>query len=509
MADPKENFFQKLLNIFISSTDPAAMKKRQLKSLAKEISKSRYKWYKPSTAEALPGMGKFFYEVYKVIGNAQLMMTNAKASMVLKNITVEAGLTKNQLELKEKLTEESIKERARTTSPKELQTQVKNELNAFINAFDPNKIKEIDALYNNIEIFANFVNFDYYFLLKKFDSTCPERNFSYTPKYDTIRGEYVLDDLKDFAVVAYALSQEADWQKVFEVLKSYREVEPVAIGAWNKLLNILNEFKKNNYLENIIKHLSSDPSYQTKIIPITDKVVDSYLSKLTTSTEMVIQHIQAETKNNKASQLLKQIFGTEAVVRLKNYAERNNALYEKKMLSGFLHVEELNYMKAFLIDYFKRDIRELTDLFLVRGKWSIGSLSSNYSSSYHALIELSDEITRFDDSLADDEDIGLKLRNMLSRADRDKEVVKQLRTQLKDINEKAFNLLTDGTQHLIIIARNLKSLLEDFEKPSHELITNWKELEHNSDQPIKEWIVDVYKKIFAFVQLMQLYLKND
>jgi len=509
MPADADNFIQRLLNLFISATDPAAIKKRQLKAIAKDLSKSRYRWYKPGTEEALPGMGKFFYDVYKVVGNAQLMMANANASTVLKNITVEAGFSENQNTLRSKLTEETIKERSKTVSPKDLSAQVKNELAAFVSEFDSEKVKKIDNLYSQIELFANFVSFDYYFLLKKFDSGCPERTFSYNPKYETIRGEYVLEDLKDFAVVAYALPLDADWPRIFAILKSYREVEPVALGPWNKLLNAIGELKKSGYIEQVIRHLSEDPSYQTKIEPVADKVVDSYLTKLKTSTEIVVQQIQQENRNSKASELLKQIFGTDSIVRLKNYAERANAQYEKKMLSGFLYVEELNYLKAFLIDYFKRDIRALTDLFLVRGKWTLASLSANYSSSFHALLELSDEITAFDDSLAEDDELGIKLRNMLSRSERDKEVVKQLRTKLKDINDKALGFLTQGSQHLVIIARNLKGILEDYEKPGHELITNWKELDMYADRPIKEWVVDVYKQIYAFVMLMQLYLKEE
>lgn len=509
MPADADNFIQRLLNLFISATDPAAIKKRQLKAIAKDLSKSRYRWYKPGTEEALPGMGKFFYDVYKVVGNAQLMMANANASTVLKNITVEAGFSENQNTLRSKLTEETIKERSKTVSPKDLSAQVKNELAAFVSEFDSEKVKKIDNLYSQIELFANFVSFDYYFLLKKFDSGCPERTFSYNPKYETIRGEYVLEDLKDFAVVAYALPLDADWPRIFAILKSYREVEPVALGPWNKLLNAIGELKKSGYIEQVIRHLSEDPSYQTKVEPVSDKVVDSYLTKLKTSTEIVVQQIQQENRNSKASELLKQIFGTDSIVRLKNYAERANAQYEKKMLSGFLYVEELNYLKAFLIDYFKRDIRSLTDLFLVRGKWTLASLSANYSSSFHALLELSDEITAFDDSLAEDDELGIKLRNMLSRSERDKEVVKQLRTQLKDINDKALGFLTQGSQHLVVIARNLKGILEDYEKPGHELITNWKELDMYADRPIKEWVVDVYKQIYAFVMLMQLYLKEE
>jgi len=495
--------------MFFSSTDPEVEKKRQLKAIAKELSKSRYKWYRPGSEEALPGMGKFFYEIYKVVGAAQVILSNANASVVLKNVMVELSLSSQQTELKSRLSEEAIKERAKSTQLKELATQVKDEVGAFVSEFDAEKIRTIDTLYSQLEMMANFVTFDYYFLLKKFDSNLPERTFSYTPKYETIRGEYVLDDLKDFAAVAYALPLDADWQKIFSFVKAYREVEPVAIGQWNKLMNALSEIRRSGILEQIIRHLGKDPTYTVRYDTITDKIVDNYIAKMKTQTEMLVQQIQQENRTSKASELLRQIFGTESIVRLKNYAERANPPFEKKMLGGYLYVEELNYMKAFLIDYFKRDIRALTDLFLVRGKWTVATMSAGYSGSFHALLELSDAITVFDDLLAEDAELGAKLRVMLTRAERDKETIKQLRTQLKDINDRALRFLTGGTQHLIVIARSLKAILEDFEKPQHALISNWKELEVNAERPIKDWVVVVYKQIFAFVMLMQVYLKEE
>ncbi|HNY16968.1 MAG TPA: DUF5312 family protein [Treponemataceae bacterium] len=504
-----DSIFQRVFGMFLSSSDPEVEKKRQLKALAKELTKSKYKWYRPSSQEALPGMGKFFYEIYKVIGAAQVILANANSSLVLKNLLVELSLSKRQVELKERLTEDAIKERAKTVAVKELATQVKDELAAFMSEFDTEKVKSIDALYSQLEMMVNFVSFDYFFLLKKFDSSIPERTFSYNPKYETIRGEYVLEDLKDFAAVAYALPLTADWPKIFTFVKAYREVEPVAIGQWNKLMNALAEIRRTGILERIIRHLGSDPTYVVTYDQVSDRIVDNYLMKMKTQTEMVVQQISQENRSSKASELLKQIFGTDSIVRLKNYAERANPPFEKKMLGGYLYVEELNFMKAFLIDYFKRDIRALTDLFLVRGKWTVSSMSAGYSGSFHALLELSDAITEFDDSLAEDGELGTKLHAMLARADRDKEVVKQLRTQLKDVNDRALRYLTDGTQHLIIIARNLKAILEDFEKTPRGLLSNWKELELNADRPIKEWVVDVYRQIFSFVSLMQLYLKGE
>ena len=58
--------------------------------------------------------------------------------------------------------------------------------------FDGEKIKKIDTFYSQLQLMVNFVSFDYLFLLKKFDSGIPERTFTYTPKYEAIRGEYVL-----------------------------------------------------------------------------------------------------------------------------------------------------------------------------------------------------------------------------------------------------------------------------------------------------------------------------
>ncbi len=192
MAFDLDSLFQRVFGAFLGASDPEIEKKRQLKVLAKELSKSKYKWYRPNTEEALPGMGKFFYEIYKVIGAAQVILANANSSLVLKNLLVELSLSKRQVELKDRLTEDAIKERAKTVSIKELSQQVKDELAAFMSEFDTEKIRTIDLLYSQLEMMVNFVTFDYFFLLKKFDSGLPERTFSYNPKYETIRGEYVL-----------------------------------------------------------------------------------------------------------------------------------------------------------------------------------------------------------------------------------------------------------------------------------------------------------------------------
>jgi hypothetical protein len=61
---------------------------------------------------------------------------------------------------------------------------------------------------------------------------------------------------------------------------------------------------------------------------------------------------------------------------------------------------------------------------------------------------------------------------------------------------------------LIIIGKTLKQLIEDYVKPKHIIVQNWRELEKFSEVPLKEFCVGIYKKIYLFVQLMQTYLSE-
>jgi len=197
------------------------------------------------------------------------------------------------------------------------------------------------------------------------------------------------------------------------------------------------------------------------------------------------------------------------VSRLKNYTEKANVSFQKKMLGGFIHIQGLNYLKAFLLDFFKKDIRELCDLLLVRGQWSTNILSQQLSESYHEIMAISEKLITFDDSLADDGDMGGRLRIAMAKADRDKEQVKYVRTLLKGINDEALKFITLSAQNLIIIGKNLKQVLEDYQRNPHELIINWKDIENSSEKPIDQRITEIYKVIYYFVQLMQFFVKQE
>ncbi len=499
---------ERVLALFSGRGDAEAEKRKLLKQIAKDLSKSRYRFYKPHGEEAQPALAKFFYELYKVVAPAQVFLQNAATSVQLRAIVVDSFLDKDLLELQDRLSEESIQQRAKTTPTKDLAQQLRDELVTFFAAFDGTRVRSTDSCYNAILSFVQFVNFDYFFLLKKFDSNLSERNFTYHPKFEPIRTEYVGDDLKDFLEVLLAIDLDQDWKPIFASLKVFKGVEVVAHDQWAKLVSQLKELNRSSVLELMVRHIDKNPAWQPVVRRPDERIVEPYLQKLKTQTEVSIQKILQEKRNAKIDELAVAVFGTPAVARMKNYTDKANIVFAKKMLGGYTQVQGMNYLKAFLLDCFKKDIRELVDLFLIRGQWSTNLLSQQLSEGFHELMGVSEKLLAFDDALADDGEVGARLRTLMAKADRDKEQIKHLRILLKGINDDAQRMINAAAQGLISIGKNLKNVLEDYQRSPHELIINWKEIEFASERPIADRVTEIYKKIYYFVQLMQFFSKT-
>lgn len=504
----KRNIFQRIFDFLFGGSDPDSERKRILHDITNVLKKQRIKYYRPKHELAEPALAKIFYEFYRTLGPAQSLVKYADYSGVLKTIIIESVLSKEQLMQRELLDERSIRERAKATDLKMLSDQIKDELVTIISFFNSDKVKEIHHIYFLLSLFVDVAHFDYFFLLKKFDSNLPEGDFFYQPRFEAINGEYVVDDLKDFLDIIAPFEESSSWQQVFDILKEYRGVDVVSRHAWKKLVNRMREIKKSNIFLLIIKHIEKDPYYKVKVSIKKKRIVDEYLAKLKAQTQLVLQKIYKEMHDNKVDQFTKQVFGTSSISRLKNYTAKANINFAKKMLGGFIFVQPLNYLKAFLLDYLKKDIRTLVDLLLIKGKWTSNIVSQQLSESFHQLLDISDQITKMDESLDEDAELGIKFKTYIHKADKDKTCLRVLRQMLKEINDMAKAMIHTSAQHLISIGKNLKVALEDYKHTPHEMILNWKEIENSTDKSLDDQIVTVYKKIYYFIKLLQVFVKE-
>jgi hypothetical protein len=505
----KLSFFQRIIAFFLGRSDPEFERKRLLKEVVKALKKQRLKFYRPRHEIMDPLLAKYFFEFYKTLGPAQSLIKYADYSGVLKSIVIESTLSSDFLEIKERLTEESIRKRAKMMEAKALTKEIKDDLITFFAAFDIDKAREINHIYHTLSVFVDLTHFDYYFLLKKFDSSLPEGNFFYTPHFEPINGEYIVEDLKEFFYIIEEVNENADWNRILDLLKEYRGVDIVARAAWKKILSRIKELKRSRVLLLIIQHIDKNPYFKVKQNLKKIRIVEPYLSKLKTQTELSLQKIFKEKHSSKLDEFTKLIFGTSSISRLKNYIEKANIAFSKKMLAGFLYVQPLNYLKAFLLDFLKKDIKAIVDLLIIKGKWATNFTSQELSESFHSLLEISDRITEFDDSVAEESSTGSKLKTYFHKSDKEKAAQKVLRQMLKEINDMAKGMIHEAAQNLITLGRNIKMALDDYTRQPHELIINWKEIEVNFDGNLKNSLVNIYKKIYYMVKLLQIFFKEE
>jgi hypothetical protein len=500
----------RIISLILGANDPEKEKRRLLKQIAKDLKKSRAKFFNPKGDVALPGLAKFFHEIFKVVGPAQTLLQNSETSGALKNIIIEMHLDDEKFKLRESFSEEAIREKLKTMDTKQLAAEIKDSMISFFAAFDQESMKSINTAYNQFALFHALVMYDYFFILKKFDSNLSEKDFTYSPRFESINGEYIIDDIKDFLEVMLRIDKNADWDRLFDILKEYRNVDVVSRPAWKKLISGMEEVKTAGTLELLVKHLEKNPYYKPVLSVPGERIIEPYLNKMKTQTELTIQKILQEKKNQKVDKLVILVFGTAAVARMKNYTEKANMMFSKKMLGGFTNTSAANYLKAFLLDYGKKDIREVRDLLIIRGKWTTNILSQQLSDSFHQVMVISEQLIQFDDACADEGDYGMRLRKFINRTDRDQGAMKALRDTVKEINDKAASLISESAHNLIAFAKNLKALIEDYDKTGHhEILINWKEVDSASDGTVKTRMVEVYKKIYYFVQLLQMFVKSE
>lgn len=502
------DFIQKILDVFGGGINAETEKKRQLKQIAKELGKVKFKFYKASSSEVLSSLGKLFYEIYKAVYSAQTMFNSLANPNAIKNAIIDFTLTDKQKELAEELAEETIQARSKDMSIEQNSAKVKQDLDALMSGFDGDKINQIDALYNRALAFKAFCTYDYYFMLKKFDSSIQEGNFNNAPKLNTISGEYIIEDLKDFMAIAWALPMDDEWAQTVDFINTIRKFEVIKAGVFRKIVARVRAVRMCRVLEMMVQHISKDPLWQINVPLQNEHVVDAYLSGIRKQSESALEELRRTQKAKKSEDLMTQVFGTTSVVILKNYNDIGSASFQKRGLEGFTYQQALNCLKTFLLEFIKKDVREYADLVLVRATWTTAQLATPMSDAYHDLLSASDSITEFDNKLADDGEYGTKFKNWLPRMERDKEAANMIRTLLRDINDTARDFIITCTKNLVLFAKTTKSLLEDHQKSHSDIVINWKEVEHFAEHDINDLGVGIYKKIYIFVQLMQSYLGN-
>jgi hypothetical protein len=494
----------------ISKDGDASDKDVLIKQTVKEVSQNKYaKFYRARQYEVDPGLGQFFYSVYKIVYPLQVFLKDPVRDARIRQITLESSLDKSTLALIKKLSIEEITARREIASG-DFANELEEELAALQSGFDSPRITAADKYYNMIASMKQFAFFSFGSLIRKFDPEYRDGDFTNPPKLVPADINLMMPDLANFISVMPAQEKIEDWKTVFEILKYCKGgTDVIPLTQWNSLLLSLNDIKQSRILELLGRIAASNPILEFKVIVPHETLSATWLDQKTAEIREVLNGIAENQRSTRISVLEQEVFANLATTRLSYYTvDRGRVLHDKGLVE-YDYAQALNHLLTFIEEFMNKEINELCDLILIRGQWTNIPASRTMSEAFHAILEMPPEIHELDDALAEDGKDGPRIRGALLRVDRDKSQVKYINSIITGINETALNIINNAMSDLIVVGKHFKLLLDDSERKSFELIMNWKELVAVTRSPLTPRLSAVYKKLNFFVQLIGLEIRQD
>ncbi|QEN05456.1 hypothetical protein EW093_12275 [Thiospirochaeta perfilievii] len=503
------DLIEKIMTLIGGKDDPNSKNKKLIKEIKKSLKKSN-KLFNVKKDEVTSTLAQFFYNLYKIVGPFNDILSNIDSSKAFKRMIVESYMSEKQLEAVDRLTGDEINKRLLSSKNVKLTaSQVQKEIIGLVSSFSSELTNQINESYNLLLIFRDLSCFNYYFLLKKFDSRLPNYDFVYKPSFSDISASYVSEDLKDFLEILQIFNASNNWKEIFVILEKYRSNMSIDIKSWNKVLRSIQDIKSSNILLNIVKVVDENPYYEVKSTYNDNSIVEDYIKVIRDDAEEALKGVLKQKKEQAIGKYIEMIFGdVGSVERNKYYTKHANITYEKKELEGYTYVDPINYLRAYFLDYFKTETKPVIEVLLIQGQWATHVTSQEFSEAFHKIQEFLPKTIELDSSLADEEPVGARIKTMLRKSGKDMIAKNALDSEIKTVNKQAKIIVEGSVQNLIILGNVIKAILEEFKSGKVEAIINWKELQNTQEEPLEEMMLRTYKKLFYMVQLIQQTLKG-
>ncbi|GBU29073.1 hypothetical protein R84B8_02637 [Treponema sp. R8-4-B8] len=499
-----EDLMDKVFSFF-SGEGLTDEKQNMLKGIAKELSQSKYaKFFRVRTEEADPSLLSFLFSVYKTIYPIKLFMKDEQKMAKLRHLTVESCIDPKIKEIVKRLDTAYLESKLKTMTGEELIAAIQADVELLNTQFDNVHISTVNHRYELASALNQLVKYNFPGFFKKFDNHFADGSFLVEPKFPAVKTILIIDQIGDFLSATHALRPEEDWNGLLKILKECEGQDLVIPDQFNNMIKTLREVHTSKILELMIQYTLRNPVWQFKHTVFNETIGEVWLEAKQGEASAFITRINNAKKASQISALTKQVFESSDLNRMENYTVPLSEIYKRKNVDYYQYAEGLNYLKALMDDYISKEIKELCDILLIRGQWTNNALAREMSDAFHRVEDTASSITDLDVVLSEDGADGSRLRAAMLRIDRDPTQARYINSIVGKVNTEAYDIINEAVQGLIIVGKQLKNLIEDVEKKHPELLVNWREINLASKEPIHQRMINTFKKINYFIQLMHL-----
>jgi hypothetical protein len=459
-ADPFENLFKLLFG-----SDKAIRRNRMVTALVKDINGSRFKhFYRVFGSEVTPQLAAYFFELYKACAHPQITIKHADGTAELKKAVLGHFLDDDAWKLIKKLDNECLDGIFKSDGKKALLKHLENTINTLREKLNGTLRANVDRCYKNICSFIWFINFDYYALLKEFNTKLNEYSFHDNQRFARIKARRITENIKDFLAIAEGINFGSDWETAFAVLNKFKPAAGISVEYWKQAFDQLKDILSSTILLLIVRHATEDPEWKNKIIIPREIIAGPFLNRITDNARKRASDTINNEKSNKTNGITFSLFGSEYDMSMARfYVEAHNEQYENIGIIGFTHTEAFNYSIVFLSLYFEK-IKDICDIFIIYGKWRNKEDMYGLSQTLYELNLLNDNLPAYDKTLSDTGERGYNLKRLEAALVRGRQARHNLSAYVDSINNEIFiliNRMINSLSCLCVFLGDFKSQKED------------------------------------------------
>ncbi len=501
------SFIDKLLEFFTGKNNEERLKEKQLKSIAHNLSQNS-KFFNVRKMVIQPTFSSLVYSVFR---NSQQIakyfdLKNRRSS--IKDFLIDSMLDKKAKDLKEELESDKIIDYVRTSQdPAKAIAVVQKRLKLFISYFDNKRAAEINHTYNQICNLSSLICYEWYFFIRKFDSSISESNLTYAPSFSALEGKYVSEDLIAINDELNGINLNDDFQNVFHYLEEVSHDKGIC-SCLKKIIDNLKKLKSNDSLTKMICLITEDPYFKPKSFSTNEKIITDYLKKVQDLTKQTLKEVVAILNRDKVNDLVSQIFNTTIISRMKNYSLKlSDFLVSKGVPSTLDYVDPLNYISAFLTDICMDEIKDRIDVLVIKGEWKTAETSREFVAVLDDITKMVKKVADFDARCGEEGAYGKELRRH-SVVVKDVSSKASVRRTVDEINNEALEIINETIALCVEIGKAMKTLIEDYNLTVPVLIVNFKKIKWTFNDDFNTDMVMVYKKVANMVNVLKRYTKK-
>jgi len=480
--------------------------RKTFRTLKRELSHAKIDLYKIKHDIVQPAIARILYEIYKLTYPfRQTFIFDMSTKRFLPSFD-ESFITffhsEAETEIYKKLSEENIRKLVEEYGVKKTTTYLDKLMNDYLNYFDMERTKEINAIYTNLIGFAQFTKFDFYPILREFDPQLEEGNFMKKPSFVSAEGSFLRNDFHKLHKALYSFDTDEKLDRGIEILSRIRNVDLISKGNWNRLKSLIVGLQKNNYLSLLVRAIDRTLSVISIEKPYPINIFQNYSHKRRADIQSILNTIKNKIKEDSVSSIAGELFQDNANQRVKNYNESKNDQFKSLGLPVFEYVIPLNYVKAFITDKYKDNIDRVANELIVSGIFINKEILNDLSNSYYALNNQLQKIIQFDNDLDSDGNANKTIKRFLYTIKKDQSSRKILEKTITGVNTKAKLLIDEELLNLKQLALCLKNILEDYKKKNPVIVSNIRKIRMNFNKQFIEELLGAYKDIYLFLKLL-------